>query len=252
MTDYRTFATLENQTFVAVGRSSDTTVRFLGEEHYPDAHGIIRVYGSGNLELPYGSFWDLVTIVDGEYYGKPFSGDTPGATWLGDPDESESQLDRHSPIYRITDAITTDDEPFKCVVHTRIMSFEMPQKYKRLFWWGIDGIFRLDVRGTVVPVIYGHSVTWGQLLSQGSTWGALLPTTWGSPGATSNVVETMRPDVGATAQRKFARFRKKLRFRQLQFRIEFNTRGDTLTAPTRLFSVHAEVTAAQTVSKAIS
>ncbi len=157
-----------------------------------------------------------------------------------------------APLYRITDAITTDHEDFQCIVRTKILSMDTPQLYKRLFWWGLDGIFRMEARGTALPIVYGGSVTWGELYTKGITWGQLLFGTWGRPVAQGLSVETIRPELGATAQRKFTKFMKKMRFRQIQFQVVFNTRGDDQTAPVRLFSLHAEVTPAQTVSKAIS
>jgi hypothetical protein len=76
--------------------------------------------------------------------------------------------------------------------------------------------------------------------------------TWAQPTSKGLSVETIRPDVGASAQRKFTKFLKQLRFRQVQFRVEFLTDGSSSTAPVRLFSIHTEVTAAQGVSKAIT
>lgn len=156
------------------------------------------------------------------------------------------------PLLRITDDVNADFEEFQCVARTKIFAFDTPQLYKRLFWWGLDGIFRMDVSATVTPIVYGGSVTWGELYAKGITWGQLLFGTWGRPVAAPLSVETIRPELGSTAQRKFTKFMKKLRFRQLQFQVVFDTKGDDQTAPVRLFSLHAEVTPAQTVVKAIS
>lgn len=157
-----------------------------------------------------------------------------------------------APLYRITDSISSDSEEFQCVARTKIFAFDTPQLFKRLFWWGLDGIFRMDVSATVTPIVYGGQVTWGELLARGVTWGQLLHGTWSRPISAPLSVETIRPEVGAAAQRKFTKFMKKLRFRQLQFQVVFDTKGDDQTAPVRLFSLHAETTPAQTVSKAIS
>lgn len=157
-----------------------------------------------------------------------------------------------APLLRISDAITSDHEDFQCVARTKIYAFDTPQLYKRLFWWGLDGIFRMDVKATVTPIVYGGQVTWGELLEKSVTWGDMLDGTWGRPIAQGLSVETVRPELGAAAQRKFVKFNKKLRFRQLQFQVVFDTRGDDQTAPVRLFSLHAEVSQAQTVAKAIS
>ena len=153
-------------------------------------------------------------------------------------------------LYRIIDSITTDSEDFTCSVATKIFNYDSSSIYKRLYWWGVDAIYRQQVRGVVVPITYGGQVTWGELLTK--TWGELLMGTWAQPTSKGLSVETIRPDVGASAQRKFTKFLKQLRFRQVQFRVEFLTDGSSSTAPVRLFSIHTEVTAAQGVSKAIT
>lgn len=245
-------ATLNDETLVIVARYPSQYLIHNGMLHYPDWEGVVRVKGYGPVISSADSYWDLMTIVDGDYDGPPFSGRTPWHQWDGPADASTSSSVRHSKLLRVTDEISSDYEVFQCVVRTKIYAFDAPQLYKRMFWWGLDGIFRLDTRATVLPVALGGQVTWGELLSNGVTWGDLLYGTWGRPTEPGLSVETIRGDVGSSAQRKFLKFNKKLRFRQVQFQVVFNTRGDADTAPARLFSLHAEVTQAQTVSKAIS
>jgi hypothetical protein len=200
--------------------------------------------GSGDV------YWTRPGIFAGNYEGDWFSGSMDGYKWDGAVDDSPSSMGRRSPLLRITDEITSDSEPFTCVVRTKIFNFDAAQVYKRMFWWGVDAIFRTEVKGTVRPIVYGGSVTWGDLRTR--TWGDLLSGTWGRPTVKGLSVETVRPELGDSAQRKFAKFMKKLRFRQAQFEVEFTTDGSSATAPVRLFSIHTEVTPAQAVSKAIS
>lgn len=157
-----------------------------------------------------------------------------------------------SPLYRITDDLSSDFEEFDCVVRTKVYSFDAPHQFKRLFWWGLDGIYRMGVKAAAIPIAYGGQVTWGDLIDRGLTWGDLLFGTWGRPASPGLIIETDQPDAGATAQRKFTKFRKGTRFRQIQFQVAFPTRGDDQTAPVRLFSLHTEVTTRQTAPKAIS
>lgn len=103
-------ATLVAETFVVVARYSSQSVIFGGVE-YRAAHdgGAVRVYGSGPVELSPG-WWDLVTIVDGEYDGPPFSGNTPIEDehvygWEGVPHESAST--RRERWIDWTDGLTT-------------------------------------------------------------------------------------------------------------------------------------------------
>lgn len=245
-------ANLVGQTLVVIARYPGQYLIFGGKLHYPDRRRLIRVAGNGYVHTSPDSYWDVLTIVDGSYTGPPFSGRTPWHQWDGSDDDSTSSTIRHARLCQITDTISQDSETFTCVVRTKIYSFDSPQLYKRLFWWGLDGAFRLDANAKVMPIVYGGKITWGSLLERGTYWGDMLNASWGLPNVELISIETVRAEIGGAAQRKFTKFNKKLRFRQVQFQVDFETDGDSLTAPVRLFSLHAEVTPAQSVSKAIS
>lgn len=74
--------------------------------------------------------------------------------------------------------------------------------------------------------------------------------TWGQPSSELPIVETQR--TGGAAIRKFVKFYKSLRFRQVNFQVSFDTDGSISTAPVRLFSLMTYVRAKQRVSKPIS
>lgn len=243
-------ADLDNETLVVIARFDTQFLRFDGQDYYPDENKVVRLNGTGEVMASPHSWWDLLTIVDGNYSGPPFTGDMPGYRWTGDENNSTSESFRHAKLYRITDEITTDKEDFTCLVRTKIFHFDSPSKYKRLFWWGIDAIYRKVATGRVIPVTYGSAVTWGELLNY--TWNQLLSGTWRQPFVKGSSLETIRPELGLSAQRKFSKFRKGIRFRQAQFEVEFETDGSMDSAPVRLFSIHTEVNQAQTVSKAIT
>ena len=52
--------------------------------------------------------------------------------------------------------------------------------------------------------------------------------------------------------RKFVKFFKKLRFRQIQFRITFRTDGSGTTAPVQIFTLSTYMAEKQTVSRTVS
>lgn len=74
---------IDNQTLVIVPRFAGQVLRLGGVDVVADSDGVpIRIFGTGMVELGEG-WWDLATLVDGEYLGPPFSGSTPG------PEENE-------------------------------------------------------------------------------------------------------------------------------------------------------------------
>ena len=206
-----------------------------------------------------GVYWDDLTVVEGDIANlDPFSGYTAATSqysyaWAGAVGTSRTirtEVIRKSRLYSMVDAVGTNAEQFDCVLRTKIFNYDVAATYKRLFWWGIDAIFRRSVVGKVIPIAYGGQVTWGEVRQR--TWGELLGGTWGQPTMKGLSVETVRQELGGSAQRKFVKMLKQLRFRQVQFEVTFDTDGSSDTAPVRLFSIHSEVTGAQTVAKAIS
>lgn len=153
------------------------------------------------------------------------------------------------PLLKIEDRLTEDVELMQCSLQTKNYNFDVPGSFKVLFWWGIDAIFKTGVQGTAVPGTYTLASTWGQLLSK--TWGDLLSGTWAHPYMQDPSVVS---DVGTGAGplRKFVKFFKKLRFRQLYFRVAFNTDGSSSTAPVQVFTLSAYMAEKETVSKAVT
>lgn len=150
----------------------------------------------------------------------------------------------------LTDAVTSDSEQMTCVLQTKNYSYEASSVYKRLFWWGVDAVFRGEVRALVTPITFNYQVTWGQLL--GYTWGDLLNFTWSRPISSTLSVETVRDSSGSGSMRKFVKFLKGMRFRQVFYRVSFDTDGSIDTAPVRVFTIMSYVKAKERVSKAIT
>jgi hypothetical protein len=157
---------------------------------------------------------------------------------------------RSAKTLRITDDLTTDAEVMQCVAQTKNYNYEASSVYKRLFWWGADAVFRGNVTAIATPITFNYAVTWGQLLAH--TWHELLNFTWGQPISGTLSVQTVRNTAGSGSTRKFVKFLKSLRFRQINFKVVFDTDGSSNTAPVRLFSLMTKVSAKETVSKPVT
>lgn len=157
---------------------------------------------------------------------------------------------RSAKTLRITDAISTDAEPMQCVLQTKNYNYEASSVYKKLAWWGADAVFRGQVTAIATPVVFNYNVTWGQLLA--FNWGNLLDFSWGQPISGTLDVQTVRDTTGSGSMRKFVKFMKALRFRQINFKVTFDTDGSISTAPVRLFSLMTYVRAKERVSKAVT
>lgn len=150
----------------------------------------------------------------------------------------------------MTDTFNTDTENFVCTIQTKNYNYQSSSAYKRLFWWGVDAIFRGEVRAYAVPITYNQTILWSQL--SGYTWSGLLANLWEQPATPTISVETVRDTAGVSAIRKFVKFMKALRFRQIHFTLEFDTDGSQSTGPVRLFSLMTYVRSHQRVSKTIT
>jgi hypothetical protein len=150
----------------------------------------------------------------------------------------------------ITDEITSESEVFECTAQTKNYNYQASSVYKRLFWWGADAIFRGRVTAYAVPITWNTSVTWAQMFQY--TWNYVSPFDWNQPANPGSDVTTIRDTTGSGAERKFVKFLKALRFRQIHFKLVFETNGTTATAPVRLFSLMTYVRAHERVSKTVT
>lgn len=149
----------------------------------------------------------------------------------------------------VISSLTPTSETMICSISTKIYSFQAPGVFKVLFWWGIDAFFNGTVRGYAIPVTYSQATSWGTLLS--STWGSLG--TWSHPAIPDPTVLTSVTATGINTSpiRKFVKFLKKLRFRQIYFRVEFDTNG-TYTNRISLFTISTYMARKQTVANQVS
>ena len=164
----------------------------------------------------------------------------------------------HERVYIIQDgydATTTEHNhiptefDIECMLLTKNYDLADSHHYKKLYWWGADVISVRDVVGVANPIVAVQTVTWGQLAA--STWGSLAAKTWGQPltpvdNVTTTVVDT------STVGRKFIKFLKALRWRQINFQITLLCNGTTVQGPCRLFTITAIVGSKQTVTKQVT
>lgn len=179
------------------------------------------------------------------------SEDTDTAAFTHSSTNVPGTTGRNAKTLTITDVFNaTDSETIACAIQTKNLDYSASSSYKRLFWWGIDAVFRGDITGIAAPITYTQQVTWGEV--RNSTWGDLLNFTWGQPQSAQYFVETVRSTSGTTPGRRFVKFLKSLRFRQVYFRVTFTVDGTTDTSPVRIFHISTFVKGKETVSKAIT
>jgi len=146
-------------------------------------------------------------------------------------------------LYRVSaeDAIVT--ETLDCRVRTKHYDYQSPGTFKKLAFWGADVISKVSVTGKVAPVVYAVPVTWGDI--QHIHWGDLG--TWGRLLDTVIDVTDTASISSTVGERKFIRYIKALRFRQVYFEVQFVTDGSFSQAPVKLFTLTTYVTDKQHV-----
>ena len=139
----------------------------------------------------------------------------------------------------------------ECTLITKIFDFATPHLFKRLMWWGVDLISDGHIVGIADPVVQTGPVTWNDLTSV--TWDELYA--WNSLLQDVGYTETDVEDP-YVIRRKFIKLLKSLRFRQIQFTVEFFSNGqissEQTLGPARVFTLSAIVGAKQTVPKQVN
>jgi hypothetical protein len=152
-------------------------------------------------------------------------------------------------MYGFRDIVdATHTETINCLIKTKNYDHGVPHRYKRLLWWGADVSTTSQITGTVQPVVVNFSVTWGQLAA--FTWGQLAGNTWGQPLSIPVVIQTIAN--AQSALRKFVKFAKPLRFRQVNYQVEFSYDGTNNSGPVRFFTITSIIGTRQHVSKSLT
>lgn len=147
----------------------------------------------------------------------------------------------------LEDRFASNTETIDCSFITKNYDFGISSNFKRLYWWGADVIAQGNVGVSANPVVYNIAITWDQLMA--FTWDALQ--TWDQPLTALPIVTDSVSALGA-GSRKFLKFLKALRFRQIFFKVMITNDGTAATAPSRIFNLSVYVNRKQTVSKKIS
>jgi hypothetical protein len=152
--------------------------------------------------------------------------------------------------YVIQDGLDSSaTEAITCRATTKVYDFDSPEQFKKLYWWGVDVIAQGNVIGTITPVIFTFNVTWGSLASK--TWGQMAAFTWGQPGdIVPIVVDTV--STSGSKGRRFIKFLKAIRFRNVSFTVQLETTGTTTTAPVKLFTINPVIGLKQRVPKKVN
>lgn len=134
-----------------------------------------------------------------------------------------------------------------CAIKTKNLDMAVSNQFKKLWHWGADVTSNRDITGTANVIVVTFDVTWDQLATY--TWEQLA--TWDQPLTEVPSVVTVN-STGTGTARRFARFKKSLRYRQINFQVDLKTDGSTVDGPARLFTLMIVTETKQGVSKAIS
>lgn len=132
-------------------------------------------------------------------------------------------------------------------VLTKNFDMAISHQFKKMNWWGADVSSNNSIKGTATPIMANFGVTWGQLSTH--TWGSLG--TWGQPLSTPASVITEAVS-GTGVARRFVKFLKALRYRQINFAVQLTTQGSTSDGPTRLFTMTVITSSKQVVPKSVN
>lgn len=146
-------------------------------------------------------------------------------------------------------SLASTEYDIECSIKTKNFDMAVSHQFKRLWWWGADLSTPNDIVGMATPVILSFGVTWSQL--HAFTWGQLHSNTWGQPLSEPLTVTTTITGQGGLS-RRFAKFMKSLRYRQINFKIILVTNGSTSDGPARIFTVTAVTETKAVVPKAVN
>lgn len=219
-----------------------TFVTILGDRLIVKYYARIYVFG---LKAKVWTRWDAGTRYIGPAVAVPIRAEAQATPEY----VLASNVSTANIIYGFRDIIDSmNTETINCLVKTKNYDIGVPHRYKRLHWWGADVSTISAVTGTAQPIIVNFSVTWGQLSAY--KWGQISGNTWGQPLNLPIIIETI---VGAqSALRKFVKFKKPLRFRQVNFQVEFSYNGTNAQGPIRFFTLTAIIGTRQHVSKSLT
>ena len=156
-------------------------------------------------------------------------------------------------IFILKDTINSfDEESFDCVMTTKAFGFALPFAFKRLMWWGAEVIANSDLTAHIAPSSYRKTIKWSEIVSMGWKWTDRQQYTWGNPTSKNIDVTDTASIKNFNHERVFVKFRKSIRFRQVQFRLQTSVDGSRNTGPFKIFALVAFVVHKQTVPKKVT
>lgn len=152
-------------------------------------------------------------------------------------------------VYGFRDIIdSTNSETITCSIKTKNYDYGVPHRYKRLMWWGVDIATISTITGTLQPVVVGFSVTWDDLATK--TWDQIATNSWDQPLDVPVIVQNVIPV--QSSLRKFGKFPKSIRFREVNYSVSWSYDGTNVSGPTRFFTITTIIGTKEHVSKALT
>lgn len=222
--------------------STSTFLTLLGDRLVVKYHARIYVFG---LKAKVWTRWDTGTKYIGPAVAMPIRGEVNAVPEF----VLATAVSTANVVYGFRDIIDgSNGETINCLIKTKNYDYGVPHRYKRLMWWGADVSTMSAITGTLQPVIINFSVTWDQL--EAYTWDEIAVNTWDQPLSIPVIIQNV---VGAqSALRKFVKFPKPIRFRQVNFQVEFSYDGTNITGPVRFFTLTSIIGTKEHVSKALT
>ncbi len=242
---------LVNYTFNKVNVRTNITKGAAGTYYVPVHVSLINnrviVFYYGNIFVFYlfTRTWSQWTnTVFGRIYFDPASGtgNTPAKYVCG------NNLVGNINTYTFTEDYQTGlvEPGFVAEVTTKIFDFNAPNLFKKLYWWGVDLLTAGNVTAKVVPVVFSYQVTWADLAA--SLWSDLDENTWQTPLSKDiSVTETISTP---GANRKFLKFMKAIRFRNIFFSLSCTV--SDWSNPTRIYSINPVIATKEQVTKDVN
>lgn len=222
--------------------STPTFLTILGDRLIVKYHARIYVFG---LKTKVWTRWDTYSRYIGPAVAIPIRGEVNAVPEYVMPSAVAAEDD----VYGFRDIIDASNaELIECSIQTKNYDYGVPHRYKRLMWWGADLSTMSIILGQVQPIIIGFSVTWDQLASY--TWDEIEDNTWDQPLSIPVFEQKYIP--AQTSLRKFAKFPKSIRFRQINFTLYFSYDGTVITGPVRFFTLTTIIGTKEHVSKSLT
>lgn len=242
---------LINYTFNKVNIRTNITDNASGAYYLPVHVSLINnrviVFYYGNIFVFY-LFTRTWSQWNNVFFGKVWFNPATGSGTVPAAYVAGNNVIASNATYTFTEDYTSGltEANFIAELTTKIYDLSSPNLFKKLYWWGIDIFNAGTVTAKVTPVIYTVATTWSELAS--FTWDQLAGNTWAQPlvkdVSVTEVVST--PD----ARRKFLKFMKAIRFRNILFNIKFTVTD--WSSPTKVYSLSPVVANRQQVTKDVN